>query len=887
MRLNVTSTSNVHKELVACVGWNAFNELYSCGDDKTVSRWDINGDAGGKVRTDRCPSPRSRHILSFPPSPAVVLPMTSRSRPPKSQVCDLEGYVTDMHWFPAGKGGGSTGGNDVFACSFSDGSFRILTRGGRVERHVPDAHRGACVSLRWNPDGTALATCGEDGALKTWGRNGMLRAVLEQLQHAIHAVSWSPSCDAVAAGCGKDLYVKSADPGGRKTIRWKAHDGAVLAVDWSPRGDVIVSGGEDCRYRVWDAFGRVLYASPTTDHPTTSCAWAPGGDVFAVGSFERAYLCDRTGWCSPGGGKCALADGFGSVFGLAWSPDGTTLAGCGGGGGVFVGQTVGDAKEWGDAEAFVSEADPHAVIVRCVSRESASTIELRDRASRLSLAHGHLVCVTTNQVCVYRADGTGRWSNQPACVLDVRDVVTLVLQCRTCFLLCTGGADGGAARVYGYEGRMICELKTQGFARPESLSDGNAALAPDTCAVVDRNDARVVRFLDTNAGRPVGEDVTHDLDVVHVALSQNGAPPDRRCAFVDANRDVYVVPVLRRGADENHALGASPGSGGNPHRANASVVKLATMVDDVRWSDTTDMLAATCDGSLHAWYYPDAFYVDPDLAPRTKLVKHAGQGVDFGKSPRIVAFDGARCTVRRVDGARIACSVSAHAPVLYRHVLANQWDRAIRLCRFVKDDSMWACLAAMAVANKDLNTAEIAYAAVEEVVKVQFVQAIKKIPTEEGRMAELALFRRKPEEAESILLQAGAVYRAIDMHVRLFNWRRALDLAVQHRTHVDTVLYRRARYLEEAQRRETDESFKEYSRSVQVDEEAVLAKIAQEGEKEKERARPVGGVGGGGGGGGGRASRDAGGPPPSVRSMMRESGSASGGSSARSRASRR
>ena len=44
---------------------------------------------------------------------------------------------------------------------------------------------------------------------------------------------------------------------------------------------------------------------------------------------------------------------------------------------------------------------------------------------------------------------------------------------------------------------------------------------------------------------------------------------------------------------------------------------------------------------------------------------------------------------------------------------------------------------------------------------------------------------------------------------------------------------------------------------MQVDEEAVLAKIAQEGEKEKERARPVGG--GVGGGGGGRTSRDTGG----------------------------
>ena len=68
------------------------------------------------------------------------------------------------------------------------------------------------------------------------------------------------------------------------------------------------------------------------------------------------------------------------------------------------------------------------------------------------------------QVCVYKSEGGagGRWSNHPACVLDVRDIVTLVLQCRSCFLLCTGGADGGAARVYGYEGRLICELKTKG-----------------------------------------------------------------------------------------------------------------------------------------------------------------------------------------------------------------------------------------------------------------------------------------------------------------------------------------------------------------------------------------------------------------------------------------
>ena len=53
MKLKVQQTSgisnNVHKELVSAVGWNAFNELYSCSDDKTVCRWDMHGDAGGKV----------------------------------------------------------------------------------------------------------------------------------------------------------------------------------------------------------------------------------------------------------------------------------------------------------------------------------------------------------------------------------------------------------------------------------------------------------------------------------------------------------------------------------------------------------------------------------------------------------------------------------------------------------------------------------------------------------------------------------------------------------------------------------------------------------------------------------------------------------------------
>ena len=142
----------------------------------------------------------------------------------------------------------------------------------------------------------------------------------------------------------------------------------------------------------------------------------------------------------------------------------------------------------------------------------------------------------------------------------------------------------------------------------------------------------------------------------------------------------------------------------------------------------------------------------------------------------------------------------------------------------------------MAVSGKELHTAEVAYAAIEEVDKLQFVLNIKQIPTEEGRSAELCLFRRRPEEAEAILLQAGLVFRAIEMNVKLFNWDRALELAVQHKTHVDTVLMHRARYLAMYAKTETNKHFLQYVDKIEIDEEKIEAKVAAE--KEKERQRP-------------------------------------------------
>jgi intraflagellar transport protein 80 len=57
---------------------------------------------------------------------------------------------------------------------------------------------------------------------------------------------------------------------------------------------------------------------------TTSVAWAPSGEYFAVGSFDMIRLCNKTGWT-----YAFNKVDSGSIFKLAWSGDGTALAGAG------------------------------------------------------------------------------------------------------------------------------------------------------------------------------------------------------------------------------------------------------------------------------------------------------------------------------------------------------------------------------------------------------------------------------------------------------------------------------------------------------------------------------------------------------------------------------
>jgi len=261
------------------------------------------------------------------------------------------------------------------------------------------------------------------------------------------------------------------------------------------------------------------------------------------------------------------------------------------------------------------------------------------------------------------------------------------------------------------------------------------------------------------------------------------------------------------------------------------------MVSSAMWNDRSDMLAAVVDGSFVVWLYPNALFFDRNLTGATKDVRD--QSTDFGKNPHIQHFFGKTCTVRRTDGALVATLVSPYPLMLYDAAEKSDWENAVRLCRFVKDQTLWACLAAMAVDSNELNTAEVAFAAIEEVDKLQFIAHMKEIPSMEARNAELYLLKGQVKEAETVLMQAGFIYRAIKLNIRHFRWQRALELSVKNKKHVDTVIAYRIRYLEQHNKQETIHDFQKYADGLEIDWAKIKKKIADEKEMESTRSQQM------------------------------------------------
>ncbi|XP_016944312.2 intraflagellar transport protein 80 homolog [Drosophila suzukii] len=734
---------------LSCVDWSSNEEIYFVSDDHQILKW----------------SDVSRDSVEVAKLPDDFVP-------------------TDLHWLLLGgrSSGGGKGSDNLLICS-NDGRFVILNKSARVERSI-SAHGAAISSGRWSPDGAGLLTAGEDGVIKIWSRSGMLRSTVVQNDEAIHCARWAPNSTSIVFCQGGHMSIKPL-AANSKLIRWRAHDGLVLSLSWSSQSNVIASGGEDFRFKIWDAQGANLFTSAAEEYAITSVAFNPEKDYLLVGTFNLLKLCHSNGWTYDSARFSTPI--VGSFYNLSWSADGTQVA-CG----TSTGQLI---VAYAIEQQIISRnlkattKSRKSIALKDIATGSQDILDFPQRVVNFGLGYGHLVVATTHQVHIYNE----KYINTPI-IIDGRNDTRVIEVGKKYFMI----LDASSIWVYTYTGRLHLNPRYPGSqAQIPLLTWRSLSLGLDVLAVRDNSDPTLLHLFDLIPGASRQYE-PHSLkakqQLAEIAACRAGTSDDQFVAFIDLNRELFVS-----------------GSRNLSGERTDEIYKIGTQLASIMWASETNILVGVHDSCYSIWYCPGEGAADPTIIALTTITLDTAE---FGKNITIESFEDAVVTFR-CAGALLPVNVNMYCEVLHRALLEGQWQQALKICRMGQHASLWATLAAVATRKHQLQISEEAYSAALQIDKVSYLQHLKTLtPSSAEQMAENSLMLGRNLEAETILLHGKKIEQAVGLALRMHNWRRALEISQKHKAEepdfLPRVLQERIKYLKALQREEWDPLYLPY-----------------------------------------------------------------------------
>ena len=314
-------------------------ELITCrgltGETDTIVEFDYNGVIPSSGRTSLSdPVVHPIHVEAVDMAGNVSEVSFILAEVSPQHIATLEGHTASVYSVSFSPDG------ITLASGSGDGTVKLWNASTRDHIATLEGHTGSVYSVSFSPDGTILASGSWDGTVKLWNVSTKENIAILSGHRAVSSVSFSPDGTTLASGGtknsrGYDSRVILWDVATRTNIATlEGHQWAVSSVSFSPDGITLASLGWTHKFNLWDVATRTNIAT-IENMGSRSVSFSPDGTTLAspgagsdrstiklwnVAAREQIATLENQ-WTNSGEiGHTA------SVYSVAFSPDGTTLA---------------------------------------------------------------------------------------------------------------------------------------------------------------------------------------------------------------------------------------------------------------------------------------------------------------------------------------------------------------------------------------------------------------------------------------------------------------------------------------------------------------------------------------------------------------------------------